>query len=175
MGSTAHTDEEKADELNKLFCSVFTIENDENIPEPEMKHDGTKLTDVKVLKEDVEEKLAKLNPAKSPGPDDLHPRVWEEVAEEIAVPLTMIFNKSLQDQGVVPEEWKTANVTAIFKKGNVTSPGNFRPVISSTSIIYKLPESIIRDHVMKYMDDNNLMSEDQHGFRSGRSCVTLTQ
>ena len=169
-GSTAHTDDEKADELNKFFCSVSTIENDENIPEPEMKHDGTKLTDVKVLKEDVEEKLANLNPAKSPGPDGLHPRVLKEVAEEIAVPLTMIFNKSLQE-GVVPEEWKIANVTAIFKKGNVTSPGNYRPV-SLTSIICKLLESIIRDHAMKYMDDNNLMSEDQHGFRSGRSCVT---
>ena len=169
-GSVAHTDEEKAEELNKFFCSVFTIENDASTPEPEIKHDGTKLVSVTVTEDDVQKKLSKLNPSKSPGPDGLHPRVLKEVAEEITTPLTLVFNKSLSE-GVVPEDWKIANVTAIFKKGSVTSPGNYRPV-SLTSIICKMLESIIRDKVMEFLDGNNLLSEDQHGFRSGRSCVT---
>ena len=169
-GTTAHTNEEKADVLNKFFCSVFTIENDENIPEPEMKYDGDALNDVVVTEEDVRKKLSKLNPSKSSGPDGLHPRVLKEVADEIVTPLTLIFNKTLRE-GVIPEEWKIANVTALFKKGNVASPGNYRPV-SLTSVVCKLLESIIRDNVMDFLEENRLLSEDQHGFRSGRSCVT---
>ena len=54
-------------------------------------------------------------------------------------------------------------VTAIFKKGSVTSPGNYRPV-SLTSIACKILESIIREQVMDFLNDNHLLSEDQHGF-----------
>ena len=82
----------------------------------------------------------------------------------------MVFNKSLSE-GVVPDDWKVAHVTAIFKKGNVKSPGNYRPV-SLTSIVCKLLESIIRDQVMEFLNTNELLSEDQNGFRSGLVCVT---
>ena len=94
----------------------------------------------------------------------------KETAEAVSHPLTIIFNKSLQE-GKVPDDWKIAHVTAIFKKGKHTSPGNYRPV-SLTSIICKLLESIIRDRLMEFLDARSLLSEDQHGFRSGRSCVT---
>ena len=73
--------------------------------------------------------------------------------------------------GKVPDDWKVAHVTAIFKKGKQTSPGNYRPV-SLTSIICKTLESIIRDKLMEYLDERDKLSNDQHGFRSGRSCVT---
>ena len=58
----------------------------------------------------------------------------KEVAEVIDKPLTTIFNKSI-DEGVVPDYWKVAHVTAIFKKGKTASPGNYRPV-SLTSVWY---------------------------------------
>ena len=74
-------------------------------------------------------------------------------------------------EGRVPDDWKNAHVTAIFKKGKKTTPGNYRPV-SLTSILCKLMESIIRDKLMEFVDERDLLSEDQHGFRSGRSCVT---
>ncbi len=169
-GSYAHSDSDKAEELNKFFASVFTMESDTDIPDPEPKHQGDNFSSMEVTKEEVMKKLRELNPTKSPGPDGIHPKVLRETANVIAYPLSLVFNKSLSE-GVVPEEWKIANVTAIFKKGNVTSAGNYRPV-SLTSIVCKLLESLIRDQVMKFLDDNNLLSNDQHGFRSGRSCVT---
>ena len=168
-GTFAHTDPEKAKELNNFFASVFTRESDAGIPEPELKYHGTKLEAIVITEEEVLKKLKKLNPTKSQGPDCLHPRVLKEVAEVIAKPLASLFNKSLLE-GTVPEEWKIAEVTAIFKKGSTTSAGNYRPV-SLTSVICKVLESIIRDQVMEFLNDNNLLSEDQHGFRSGRSCV----
>ena len=169
-GTRTQNDEEKADVLNKFFASVFTREDLENIPDPEMKFDGTPLEGLNISSDEVLKKLMKMNPSKSPGPDGVHPRVLKETAECIVEPLTTIFNKSLHE-GKVPLAWKVAHVTAIYKKGKATSPGNYRPV-SLTSIVCKMMESILRDQIMKFMDECNLLSEHQHGFRSGRSCVT---
>ena len=120
----AHSDEDKADELNSFFASVFTREDTHDIPEPDTKHHGQKLSTITVTEEEETKKLNKLNPSKSPGPDGMHPRVLKEVAEEISFPLTCIFKKSLEE-GVLPDDWKVAHVTAIYKKGGVTSPGNY--------------------------------------------------
>ena len=92
------------------------------------------------------------------------------MCNEIAHPLAIIFRKSL-DEGEVPKGWKVAEVTAIFKKGSVANAGNYRPV-SLTSIVCKIMESIIRNHTMAFMNKHNIIPEEQHGFRQGRSCVT---
>jgi ribonuclease P/MRP protein subunit RPP40 len=75
------------------------------------------------------------------------------------------------DTGIVPKCWKKANVSPIFKKGPKSEPGNYRP-ISLTSIIGKLLESIIRDHIVNYLESNNLINYSQFGFRRRRSCLT---
>ena len=74
-------------------------------------------------------------------------------------------------QGVVPNDWKTANVTPIFKKGDRSSPGNYRP-ISLTSVVGKLLESVIRDKLVDFLERNNLIKDSQHGFRQKRSCLS---
>jgi len=84
--------------------------------------------------------------------------------------LTIIFNKSLES-GSVPEDWCTANVCPIYKKGKRTSPENYRP-ISLTSQICKLFEHIVREDLVQHLELNHLISDTQHGFRKGRSCLT---
>ena len=64
--------------------------------------------------------------------------------EQISKPLAHVFNMSLQE-GIVPLEWKEANIIPLFKKGSRNKSVNYRPV-SLTSVICKLLESIIRDH-----------------------------
>ncbi|XP_073404440.1 uncharacterized protein [Dendrobates tinctorius] len=78
---------------------------------------------------------------KSPGPDELHPRVLKEIAEEIFEPLSIIFENSWRT-GEVPEDWRRANVVPIFKKGKKVDPGNYRPVSTisdplSEDLLYK--------------------------------------
>ena len=70
----------------------------------------------------------------------------------------------------IPDEWKHANVSAIFKKGSKTSPKNYRPV-SLTCVICKILESIIRDKIIDHMKANNLFSPKQFGFIAGRSTI----
>ncbi|MGH0165001.1 UNVERIFIED_CONTAM: hypothetical protein FKN15_076607, partial [Acipenser sinensis] len=107
---------------------------------------------------------------KSPGPDEILPIVLKEMKEVIYKPLTKIMQQSL-DTGVVPTDWKIANVIPIHKKGDKTEPGNYRP-ISLTSIICKLMETIIRSKMENYLYGNNILGDSQHGFRKGRSCLT---
>ena len=169
-GSFAQTDSEKADILNKFFSSGFTREDLTDIPESNPKNIEDTLEDIHFTDEDIIDKLKKLNPTKSPGPDGLRPRVLKETANVIGQPLVYIFTKSMKE-GRVPDDWKNGHVTAIFTKGKKTTPGNYR-LVSLASILYKLMESIIRDKLMEFVDERDLLSEDQHGFRSGRSCAT---
>jgi hypothetical protein len=104
---------------------------------------------------------------KSPGPDELHPRLLKELAKSLTKPLCIIFDQSLRLK-MIPMEWKKATISAIFKKGNRLMAGNYRPV-SITSVICKLLEKIIREHIIKHMKVNKLFSNKQFGFISGRS------
>ena len=73
--------------------------------------------------------------------------------------------------GIVPDDWKCANVTAVFKEGNRCSALNNK-LTSLTTVSCKLLESIIRDNVVDHMRKNELFSVDQHGYIKGRSCMT---
>ena len=169
-GNNICNDNEKARVLNDYFSSVFTVDNDINSPHFEDRNFETPLSNVNISVEEVKKKLNLLKPNKSPGPDAYHPLMFKQIAESIAKPLSIIFNKTLQE-GKLPEKWKQANVTPIFKKGDKRQPSNYRPV-SLTSIVCKTMETIIRDIIVEHMTSNNLFSDYQHGFIKGRSCAT---
>ena len=84
--------------------------------------------------------------------------------------LAIIFNKPFQT-GTVPDDWKTANVSAVFKKGERYDPANYRPV-SLTCLCCKMLEHIIVSSVMKHMEGHSILFDCQHGFRTRRSCET---
>lgn len=160
-------DQEKANILAKFFSSVFV--NEPSLQETvsiEMNNNKTDLF-INLTRKQVLEKLKQLNVTKSPGPDQIHPRVAKEMADYLAEPLYLIFKASL-DTGKVPSTWKMANITAIFKKGERHLAGNYRPV-SLTSIVCKMLESIIRDNMIAYLKENEILSDRQFGFLAGRS------
>ena len=93
-------------------------------------------------KEDyARDRLSDLDAHKSMGPNGMHPRVLRELAIVIAEPLSITFERSWRTREV-PEDWRKANVTPIFKKGKKEHPGNYRPV-SLTSIPGKVMEQLI--------------------------------
>ena len=116
------------------------------------------------------QKLAKLKVDKSPGVDGIHPKLLFELRHELAKPIAELFIKSL-NQGDVPRDWRDASITALFKKGNRSDPGNYRPV-SLTSIICKIMESIIKDKIVEHLQKFKLLNDSQHGFIKGKSCLT---
>ena len=74
-------------------------------------------------------------------------------------------------EGIASLERKIANVVPIFKKGNRCDPYNNRSV-SLTSVVCKLIESLLRDHMVEFVNKHNLLNHSQHGFMKGRSCLT---
>jgi hypothetical protein len=161
-----------AQEFNKFFTSVFTLEDKTDIPNPQLKltDEGKWVTGIDIKNEDIEKRLRSLKVNKSGGPDGFNSKFLFMIKEDIVEPLREIFNESIRE-GVIPDDWKIANVTPIFKKGARDQCSNYRPV-SLTSIVGKLLESIIRDKITTHLEANSLILDTQHGFTKGRSCVT---
>ena len=88
----------------------------------------------------------------SSGPDRCHRRVLREVREGIVTPLYSIFKKTL-DEGKVPTAWKDVSVTALHKSGDESLSSNYQS-ISLTSVICKMMEHIIKNHLLHYFNQN---------------------
>ena len=82
----------------------------------------------------------------------------------------MIFTNSLE-QGKLPNIWKSANITPIYKKGNKSNPLNYRPV-SLTSVLGKILEIHIREEGVEILEKHKMLTGKQFGFRQGRSRVS---
>ena len=168
-GELMQTDAENANLLNNFFSSVFTQECGP-IPNPVDSHSGERLEGMDFTCPEIKSKITKLKSNKSPGPDGFLPKVLKEVQDEILPHLSTIFNTSIRT-GCVPEDWREAEVTPIFKKGAASQPSNYRP-ISLTSVVGKLMESIMVDKITSFLESNLLLRSSQHGFRRQRSCLT---
>lgn len=168
-GSLTSDDYQAAELLCEYFQEIFTKEIDQDSQEAKLLFGNTEDQIVfdTVL---VHRQLLKLKIDKSPGPDELHPMILKECADSLAEPLAKIFQSSFAD-GHLPADWKMAEICPIFKKGHKSDPGNYRPV-SLTSVVCKVMESVVRDHLLQYLEERNLISSKQHGFIHGRSCLT---
>jgi len=107
---------------------------------------------------------------KSTGPEGIHPRMLRELAEELAKPLSIIYQQSWPTREV-PGDWRITNVTSIYKKGWKEDPGNYRPV-SLTSVPGKIMEQFILSARTGHVKDNQGIRPSQHTFMKGRSCLT---
>ena len=72
--------------------------------------------------------------------------------------------------GKVPDVWKQANITPIFKKDDASDPSNIRP-ISLLSGIGKVLEKLVRKYVFNFFRDNAVITALQSGFMPGDSTV----
>nr|XP_047122999.1 uncharacterized protein LOC124806284 [Hydra vulgaris] len=101
---------------------------------------------------DVLKRLQSLYKNKAFGPDKLHPAMLKNASEAFALPLTLIFRESLASSQL-PIQFRSANITPLFKKGDKAVAANKRPV-SLTPVVCKILE------------------EHQHGFIKNKCCTT---
>ena len=169
-GELATEDREVAEELNRYFSSVFTREDTTNVPAPPPMVTRTRLTRSFITTEKVRRKIRQLKAHSAAGPDGISPKFLQQCSDQLAPVLAMIFRKSVNN-GQVPEEWRTATVVPIYKKGAKSAAGNYRPV-SLTCVSCKVLESILKDDIMEHLSRNKLIKSSQHGFVKGKSCTT---
>ena len=165
-------DNKIVEHLNDSFQSVFTTED--VCAMQSLKHPlvtQASICDIaNIHSAEVLAHMKRMKPNKAEGPDEIFARFLTECSKQLSVPLALIFTKSLVSSKV-PCDWKRANVVPIHKAGDKAIMGNYRPV-SLTSLVCKIMESIIKEKIVEFLDENNVIGSTQHGFRKGRSCLT---
>ncbi|XP_053389728.1 uncharacterized protein LOC128552706 [Mercenaria mercenaria] len=155
----------KANILNDQFVSVFTREYKTNMPDK-----GPRLTPtmdkIKVDWKGVHKLLLNLNTHKACGPDEISSFILKTAANELAPALAKLFQHSINSGEA---DWREASEVPLFKKGDRHQAAKYRPV-SLTSITCKLLEHIVNSSVMTHFDKQDVLCDNQHGFRKRRSC-----
>ena len=160
----------KAKILNNQFSSVFNSnEPDDNIKSMG-KNKFPEMNSIYISEGGIYKMLQSLQVHKATGPDGLSARLLKTAGAELASVFTVFFQASL-NQGIIPKDWKKADVVPVFKKGAKNRPENYRPV-SLTSITCKMLEHIITSNIMRHLEQHGILTDAQHGFRKQRSCET---
>ena len=116
---------------------------------------------------ELRSRLKRLKIDKAMGPDMIHPRVLRSCADAISIPLVKIMTQSFE-MARLPNVWKTAAVIPIHKGGDRNSALKYRPV-SLTCLPCKVSEEFVVDALTEHLEENEILSNVQFGFRPGRS------
>ena len=165
---------DNANILGNFFAGTFVLESqDSNFISQDTEHvinDVNKISDIVFSMDEVKNYLSHLNIYKSGGPDQIHPKLLKTLSKnsDFVIAITSLFNECIAS-GSIPKIWKTAQVTALHKKGPKWEARNYRP-ISLTCILCKVFEKVVRNHVMNHFLP--FVSDTQHGFLKGKSCLS---
>ena len=164
-----NSDIDKAEALNNHFHNVFGIPNRKIIL-----FDGVwpfeSIPSFSIDACGVLSLLRRLNTNKAHGPDELSPQLLKLVTEELAPALPIIFQQSY-DLSSTPKDLNSAIVTPIYNIGLKSDPSIYGP-ISLTCICCKIIEHIMLSHIAKHIAKNNIIINEQHGFRNKLSIIT---
>ena len=125
---------------------------------------------IEFSKEDIMEAIDEIKPSAAAGPDEIPVSLLKNCKSVLAEPIHLIWSNSL-NTGTVPGCYKTSHIAPIHKKGSRAIASNYRPV-SLTSHIIKIYERVMRKQMITHLENNNLLRDNQHGFRAGKSCLT---
>ena len=166
-------DKDKADTFNAYFASVGVSDNNV-IPPIHATNPDSMLDTICITELDVSTAISRLKCNLSSGPDGFPPIKFKRLVSCLTVPLCVAF-KQLLSVAMVPDEWKTAVITPVFKKGEAGSVSNYRP-ISLTCVPIKILERILANKILQYLTEQNILHPAQHGFVKGRStCSNLLE
>lgn len=169
-GNLSTDPETKANLLQNQYIKVFSNPKKANLTKAYREKCNVEIKDINLTVKDVTDAIKEIPLHAAPGPDKIPALLLKECADQIAEALVLIWRKSL-DSGEVPEMFKLQTIIPLFKKGSKALAENYRPV-SLTSHLIKLIERVLRKKIIKHIEENNLLSENQHAFRAGRSCLT---
>ena len=157
--------------FNAFFADTVTAKNLSNPSTIHTPVSAPTFSFHSVLPEDVYNELKLTDRAAAPGPDSLSGHLIKALAPAICANVSIICNLSIS-QGYFPSLWKEANITPIWKgKGAKEDPNNYRP-ISILPIVARMFERLIASQLYRHCDCNNIIPDQQFGFRKRSSCET---
>ena len=133
---------------------------------------STPLTETKlqfkcITDNDTQRAIDKLENKSSSGHDGISNKLLKLLKIELSKSLTLIINQMITT-GIFPDSFKISKITPLFKKGDVSMLSNYRP-ISLLPTISKIFERILYNQLYDYFNSNNLLAEEQYGFRTNHS------
>ena len=128
------------------------------------------LDDLTFTIEDIHTAIGELRTSSAPGPDKFPAVILKECKDALSPQILKLWQLSF-NTGLITDKFKTQAISPIFKKGNKAIAANYRPV-SLTSHMIKLFERVIRKKMVDFVELHNIINPNQHGFRSGRNCLT---
>ena len=168
QGNLNNEPETKANLLQDQYTKVFSNPENAN-PNVENKNVNLEeIHDFDISLKDITSAIKDIPINAAPGPDKIPAILLKECSNQLAKPLQLLWQKSL-DTSDIPHQLKTQTIIPLFKKGPKSLAENYRPV-SLTSHIIKLFERIVRKIIVKHIEKYNLLSKNQHAFIVGRSC-----
>jgi len=120
-----------------------------------------------ILENEVLNEIKLLNASTTSGLDDVSPKLIKAIANYIVKPLTHIFNLSFRT-GITLNALKIARVTPVCKANSKENFSNYRP-ISVLPCFSKILEKLMYKRATKFLNKNNILSNNQYGFRAGHS------
>ena len=127
----------------------------------------TKLQFKCITDNDTQKAIDKLENKNSSGHDGISNKLLKLLKMELSKSLTLIINQMITT-GIFPDSFKISKIDPIFKKGDVSLLSNYRP-ISLLPTISKIFERILYNQLYEYFNSNNLLAEQQYGFRTNHS------
>lgn len=115
--------------------------------------------------------LNNLNVNKSPGIDKIRLCDIKLIKEEVSPIIAHFINLCIHKQ-LYPDELKVSIIRPLFKGGNHSNPGDYRP-IAVLPTLNKIVEKAIVNQVSSYLNINNIITEYQYGFQKGKNTTKL--
>ena len=161
-----------AEILQHQYVSVFSDPQNQAIQDTtaNLTPPGCSITDIVFSQEDIVNAIDEVDTYSSTSHECIPASILRACKHQLCVPIHMLWEHSFAS-GKVPFYLKHQFITPIHKKDSKAEPENYRPV-SLTSHVIKVFERVIRNALGQYLENNFLLSEKQHGFRKGRSCLT---
>ena len=170
-GDLEHDPKKMADILKDQYSSVFSDPGCPHKKSPKIKVKiNSTLENITFTCEDIIKAINEINDNSACGQDDIPAIILKQCKTTLAYPILLIWEESLS-HGYVPKVFKKQIITPVHKKSSKAEPSNYRP-IALTSHLIKIFERILRNHIVHHLESNNLICNNQHGFRKHRSCLT---
>ena len=163
---------EKANEFNKFFATIG-LEIQKNLKTQNHKTNFENLQGFNFKQENnetVKKLIDKLRPDVAVGYDNINAKLTKDSKEVISPWLTKIINTAYKTC-IFPDNMKITNIKPIYKENNKERISNYRP-ISILPVISKIFERACTDQLVKYLEENDLISRSQHAYRKGHSTLT---
>ena len=163
-GNLLMSDYDKSNLINSYFQPVFTTDNGilPNFPSRFPPDTPSIINDIHITPSIISNILRNLKTHSAAGPDRLPPIFYKNTSNTVTHPLSIIYRTFVYIYQL-PSEWKHSIITPKFKKGETSSPSNYRPT-ALTCTACQILESIISYQLTDFLHSHKLLNKQQHGF-----------